>query len=126
MYTDVPIQGLAPGNASVEVTALGASFILPVQVVVAPSIANINSGMVNVGGSAFLDIPLDAIVAADTTISLTNSAPAVLQVPASAVVPAGQQRVVVPITGLAASPPDATITATLGTSSTNTTVTVLP
>jgi hypothetical protein len=125
-FISVPVQGLAAGTANVQVTALGGSFVLPIQVVAAPSVTAVNAGPVNVGRSTVLEIVLDAVVAADTTVTLTNSAPAVLDVPASAVVPAGEQRALVPIAGLAASPPDATVTATLGASSSTATITVLP
>ncbi len=65
-------------------------------------------------------------MAADTTIALTNSDPTRLQVPASVVVPAGQRQVGFAVTGLAASPPAVTITATIGASSQDATITVLP
>ncbi len=124
----VPVDGLAVGVARVRVSALGDSFTVAIEVqpALTPAITSVTASNPRVGLSTGLRIQLNTSVATDTTITLTNSAPAVLQVPASAVVVSGDSSVTVPITGLAASPPNATITATLGASTGTATITVLP
>jgi hypothetical protein len=122
----VPVQGLAAGTANVEVAVLGETFTVTVQVVESASVLPIWPAYVAVGESDVLYINVDAVVAADRTLTLTNSDPDRVQVPASAVIRAGESSVTVPILGLAATASDATITVTLGDSSESTTVTVVP
>ena len=53
------------------------------------------------GATGSLTVTLDAVQATDTLIALTNSAPAQLDSPASAIVPAGRLSAEIPITGTA-------------------------
>ncbi|HSL18197.1 MAG TPA: hypothetical protein VLB51_09870 [Methylomirabilota bacterium] len=67
---------------------------------------------VPLGGTAELEVRLSGVVAYDTVLTVTSSRPGLVVVPATAVVPASSDRVVVSVTG-AGLTTDAVITVTL-------------
>ncbi len=124
----VPVAALATGSSRVTASALGQSYTVPILVIPGgePTLANVAFSNPRVGLSVPLGVTMTDSVLADTTVTLTNSAPEVLFVPASAIIPSGGRSVSIPITGLAASPPAATVTVTVGATSRTVTIEVQP
>ncbi len=121
---EVPIQALAVGSANLTFEVLGQTRTVTIVVVAVPTIVYVSASNVKIGAATSLSVQLDAIAAKDQVVTLTNSSPAKLAVPATITIPAGSTSAAVSVIGLAAG--DATITATLGASSVPQTVTVTP
>jgi hypothetical protein len=107
------LNAVAPGFATVTASALGSSRGMLLEVVSGPSQINLFFFPTpKIGHTTSVSVNLDCVVSADTTITLTQTDPTALSIPASAVVPAGESQVQVDVMGLAMLP--TTVTATLG------------
>lgn len=108
------VTGLAVGNATVTGTVNGTTKTAAVQV--EPPPAQVVSLLPNPlplqqGATGSLTLTINAAQLSDTVIPLTNSAPTIVQVPASITVPANQLSATIPVTALLAG--NATITASI-------------
>jgi RHS repeat-associated protein len=128
LSADFTVTGLAVGDAIVTATVTGSSKTALVHVVPPPPVAVSllpATQAIQQGANGTLTFTLGPIQLADTTVALTTSDPAVLQVPASVTVPAGQAGAPIPVTGLVPGGP-VTISATLGGVTVSAQVTVTP
>jgi RHS repeat-associated protein len=108
------VTGLAVGNAIVTATVNGTTKTATVQVQPPPPavVALLPNPLpLQQGATGSLTLTINAAQVSDTVISLTNSAPTLVQVPASITVPANQLTVTIPVTALLAG--NATITASI-------------
>ncbi len=108
------VTGLAVGNAIVTATVNGTTKIATVQVQPPPPVVVSllpNPLPLQQGATGSLTLTINAAQVSDTVISLTNSAPTLVQVPASITVPANQLSATIPVTALLAG--NATITASI-------------
>jgi RHS repeat-associated protein len=119
--------GLAVGNAVITASANNTSKSAAVHV--APQPAAIVSLLPNPlplqqGATGSLTVAINVAQEAATTISLTNTAPAVASLPATVTVPAGAITTAVPVTAL--EPGSTDVTASVNATSATSTVTVTP
>ena len=115
-YLTVPYSAAAAGATTITASLNGSQRAINTEVVTTPAISYF-SGLSNrqvFGSPLALNLYLDAVVAADTTVALASSQTGVATVPASVVVPAGSNSTLVPITGVAIG--STILSATLGTS----------
>lgn len=108
------VTGLAVGHATVTASLNGTTKQAVVQVQPpAPQVVSLlpNPLPLQQGATGFLTVTINAAQLSDTVISLTNSAPTLVQIPASFTVPANQLNAVIPVTALLAG--NATITAVI-------------
>jgi len=108
------VTGLAVGNATVTAAANGTTKTATVQVQPPPpAVVSLvpNPLPLQQGATGSLSLTINAAQVSDTVIPLTNSAPTLVQVPASITVPANQLSATIPVTALLAG--NATITAAI-------------
>jgi hypothetical protein len=121
-FLSVPFTAVVAGFANVTFTTLGQSRTVTILTTTTPVINSLFASPVPVvGGAGALNISLDATVAADTVIMLSQTNPAALTLPTMAIIPANRSSTSVQINGLANAA--TTITATLGASMVMTNVT---
>src|SRR5439155_21034680 len=127
-HASFTVTGVAVGDATVTATLTAATTTTQsalVHVVPPPPtvVALVPTPLaLQQGATGSFTLRINAAQPADTTIPLTNSAPAVLQAPGSATIPAGQTSVAFPVTGLTLG--TATVAAALNSTSVSATVTV--
>jgi len=116
---------ITPGPLTITAAAFGSSRTASVEVVAGPSTLSISAFPPPVvGQTSSIQFFVDCVVAANTTITLSQTNPAALSLPATAVIPTGASFVAVDVTGLAAAA--TTITATLEALTDTETITPLP
>ena len=121
------VTGLMVGSATVTASLNGTSQSAFVQVQPPPpQVVSLlpNPLPLQQGATGSLILTINAAQLNDTVIPLTNTAPTIVQVPASVTVPANQLSVTIPVTALLAG--SATITATINGSSQSAIVQVSP
>ncbi|MEW6247649.1 MAG: DUF6531 domain-containing protein, partial [Nitrospirota bacterium] len=98
------VTGRAAGSAIVTATVGESSRKVTIQVIPPPPVVVSlvpNPFMLQQGATGSVTVTLNAAQPVETVITLTNTAPALLQVPRSATVPAGRTSAEFPVTGLA-------------------------
>lgn len=121
------VTGLAIGSATVTASLNGTTRSAVVQVQPPPpQVVSLlpNPLPLQQGARGSLILTINAAQLSDTIIPLTNSAPTIVQVPASTTVPANQLSAVIPVTALLAG--NATITAAINSSTVSSVVQVTP
>jgi hypothetical protein len=123
-YASFPVSALAAGAANITVNVLGQTRSVTITTVPTLDVSYVSASAITLGTWVQLSVALDAVAAADTDITLTSANPAVVYVPSPITVPAGENSTSVSIHGLALGP--SLVTATLGLSSANQVVNVVP
>lgn len=123
-YFNFPLQGLGAGTATITLQLNGSRRSFDVVVVENPAPAWISLGSMKIGGSGTITVGVDALVASDTTLTLSQSNAAVLALPATITIPSGRSSFAASVTGLSAGTTE--VSATLNGTSIHTTVTVEP
>ncbi len=123
----IPVTAVSPGSTLITVSLNGGSITSTAQVTPAPpTVTSVVPDTMSItqGGSGTLTVTINAAQTANTSVTLTSSAPPVAFVPSSVTVLAGQ--VAASFSVSANSPGTAQITASLNGTSANSTITVTP
>ena len=125
-YALVPMRAQSPGTSTLRVSVGTEAYSVPITVVAAPALLAAVASGVSVSQSGMVTVSLDAMVAHDTVVSLSQATVSggVLQMPPNVVIPSGKWRGSVPVIGLSAG--GLALTATLGSVSINASMTVQP
>lgn len=97
------VQAIAPGEGLLGCSFNGMGAGIAINVVNAPSVV-VLIGNVKVNEPSQLGVVLNAKVAADTVVTITNSNPAALTAPGSVIVPAGSSTANFTVVGVSAVP----------------------
>ncbi|MBX7100737.1 MAG: hypothetical protein K1X89_23695 [Myxococcaceae bacterium] len=121
----LPVRTLAAGSTTIKVTVAGQVFASAVAVVASAKVSSVSLGTFSTSAPGTLSVSLDATVAKDTTVTLTQSgAGAIAGLPATMVIRTGTNSNTVSLLGQTAGA--VTVTATLGSDMKTGTTTVGP
>jgi hypothetical protein len=124
-FSSSTFQAVAPGFATVTASAFGSSRSTLIEVVAAPTTVSVSFFPTpKIGHRTTCQVFVDAVLANATTVTLMQTNPAALQIPATVIIPANEDSVAFDVTGLANAA--TTVTATVGAISGNGTTTPVP